>query len=187
MSTLNGREVIVAIIGGTMLALALTRPQLRWLKAVSAGQRSCRLWAERTLTAFSFAMAGYAAFALLLALHGQLRHEIDALLQGAAYFLAIYAGLVHYEPFVCEWRLGSGVRAFVLYIALVIPAFVLGAAIATLMLSSLSARTYIAILVICGLGSVTWLSLYTFSVRIDVSWRQVPPPSHERPTRDATT
>ena len=179
-STLTGAaQVIVALIGGTMLTLALTRPQLRWLRSATAGHRSRRLWAERAITGFSFVMGGYAAMSVLLVLYGQLGRDADALLEGAAYFLIVYAGLVHYEPFVCEWRVGSGMRAFALYIALVLPAIAVGAAIAIFMLSALSVRSGIAILTICGMGGVTWIMLYTLSVRIKVTWRRPNPPRGE--------
>jgi hypothetical protein len=81
-------------------------------------------------------MAGYAAAAVWIALYGKLDSETDALLKGAAYFLAIYAGLVHFEPFVTEWDLNEGFGAFALYLGVVFSMTVVGASIATLTLTS---------------------------------------------------
>jgi hypothetical protein len=75
------RSVVVAIVGGTMLTLALTRPRLRWVERLTEDSESHRLWAERALTIFAFAMAGYAWTALFLVLHKQLDSEIDAILR----------------------------------------------------------------------------------------------------------
>lgn len=132
----RGADVIDTIIGGTMLTLALTRPQLRWIEQLTHGHKSRRRWAERALTGFSFAMGGYAATAVWIALYGQLGRETDALLGGAAYFLAIYAALVHFEPFVTEWDLNEGFGAVVLFVGVAFSTTVIGAAIATFTLKS---------------------------------------------------
>jgi hypothetical protein len=107
-------DVVDTIIGGTMLTLALTRPRLRWVEELTDSHRSRRRWAERALTGFSFAMGGYAGTAVWIALYGRLGAETNALLEGAACFLAIYAGLVHFEPFVTEWDMAKGLGAVVL-------------------------------------------------------------------------
>jgi len=114
-SGIEPRSVIVAIVGGTMLTLALTRPRLRWVERLTEDAESHRLWAERALTLFGLAMAGYAFTALFLVLHKQLGAEVDTMLRGAAYFLIVYAWLVHFEPFVAEWRLGGGLGAGIFY------------------------------------------------------------------------
>lgn len=134
--TIDGREVIVAIIGGTMLTLALTRPQLRWMASIPRGNKSSRLWAERALTGFSFVMLGYAGAAVWVVLHRQLDPQTSALLKGTAYFLLAYAGLVHFEPFVNEWRLRTGLGAFVLYATFMLWAMLLGTVIAEYSLTS---------------------------------------------------
>jgi hypothetical protein len=154
-----GSDVIDAIVGGTMLTLALSRPQLRWIQKLTRGYRSRRRWAERALTCFSFAMGGYAAAAVWLTLYGQLGSETDALLKGAAYFLAIYAGLVHFEPFVIEWDLNKGFGVVVLYLGVAFSTTVVGAAIATLTLTSSAYLDLIwtAVKVFVASGVVSWL------------------------------
>jgi hypothetical protein len=130
----EGHEVIVAIVGGTMLTIALTRPRLRWVDRLTEGSKPSRLWLERALTGFSFVMGGYAATTLLLTLHKQLGSESDALLKGVACFLFAYAWLVHFEPFVNEWRLRGGVGAVALYTGLIFPTAVIGGTLAGLAL-----------------------------------------------------
>jgi hypothetical protein len=125
-----GHEAVVAIVGGTMLTIALTRPRLRWVERLTEDSKPGRVWLERALTGFSFVMAGYAATTLLLTLHKQLGAESDALLNGAAWFLFAYAWLVHFEPFVNEWRLRGGVGAAALYTGLIFPAVVIGGTLA---------------------------------------------------------
>jgi hypothetical protein len=134
--TIDGRGVVVAIIGGTMLTLALTRPQLRWMANMPRSGKSQRLWAERALTGFSFVMIGYAGTAVWLVLHRQLDSQTDALLRGAAYFFLVYAGLVHFEPFVNEWRLRTGIGTFVLYATLMVWAMLVGTIVAEYSLTS---------------------------------------------------
>jgi hypothetical protein len=131
-ATTNGREVIIAIVGGTMLTIALTRPRLGWVERLTEDSEPTRIWLERALTGFSFVMGGYAATTLLLVLHKQLGAESDALLKGAACFLIIYAWLVHFEPFAHEWRLRGGVGAVALYTGLIFPALVIGGTLAAL-------------------------------------------------------
>jgi hypothetical protein len=82
-SSVNPRDVVVAIIGGTMLTLALTRPRLRWVDRLTEDSESHRRWAERALTLFAFAMAGYAWTALYIVLHKQLGSQVDTLLSCA--------------------------------------------------------------------------------------------------------
>ena len=124
--TVNRREVVVAIVGGTMLTLALTRPRLAWVEQLTKESDSARMWAERALTGFLLVMGGYAAVTLLVALHKQLGAETDRLLDGAGLFLFIYAWLVHFEPFVREWRLRGGAAAAVLYTGFVLAAVFIG-------------------------------------------------------------
>jgi hypothetical protein len=133
--TVNGREVIVAIIGGTLLTLALTRPRLTWIEQLTEDSVEARLWAERALTCFLLVMAGYAAVTLLVALHKQLGPESDALLEVAGVFLFVYAWLVHFEPFVHEWRLRGGSSAAALYTAVIIAALLTGTLLTEVALS----------------------------------------------------
>ncbi|MHB8242918.1 MAG: hypothetical protein ACYDHN_13130 [Solirubrobacteraceae bacterium] len=111
----GAKEIVLAIVGGTMLTLALTRPNLKWVARLTEDSESQRIWAERGLTLFAFIMGGYAWATLFLTLQRQLGTESAALLKGAACLLILYALLVHFEPFVAEWRLRGGLATFVLY------------------------------------------------------------------------
>jgi hypothetical protein len=132
----NPRDVIVAIIGGTMLTLALTRPRLRWVERLTDDSEAGRRWAERVLTVFAFVMAGYAWASLFFVLHKQLGWEVDTMLRGAGYFLIVYAWLVHFEPFVAEWRLGGWAGAISLYTGVAVFAASVGVMIANSLLTS---------------------------------------------------
>jgi hypothetical protein len=168
--TIDGREVIVALIGGTMLTLALTRPQLRWMAHMPRSGKSQRLWAERALTGFSFVMGGYAAMSVAAVLYRQLGSEIDDLLKGSACFLVLYAGLVHFEPFVNEWRLRTGLGAFVLYVASSLWAVVLGASLAEFSVSSsMHLATGTAGLEATALAGGAWL-FYRASAKLDAAF-----------------
>jgi hypothetical protein len=159
------RSVVVAIVGGTMLTLALTRPRLRWVERLTEGSDSHRLWAERALTIFAFAMAGYAWTALFLVLHKQLGSEVDTMLRGAAFFMIVYAWLVHFEPFVAEWRLGGGLGAAVLYTGVATSAVAAGLIIAELLLTS--SVTYLLVLLSLGITGASWL-VYKFLPRFEL-------------------
>lgn len=95
---------MVAIIGGTLLGLSLTRPSPRWVQRVDS---STRLMVEIATTIAAFVMGGYAFGSLLVVLHGQLGVDVNKLLYAAAVFLSLYALYVHYEPFFDE---GSRLR-----------------------------------------------------------------------------
>src|ERR1700677_4479222 len=89
----GGREVVVAIVGGTMLALSLSRPRLWWTEAPTDGSVLTRRWAklaltlsERALTLFLLVMAAYAACTLAEVLNKQLGREFVDLLHGAGAF-----------------------------------------------------------------------------------------------------
>jgi hypothetical protein len=132
-SAASGREVVVAIVGGTMLALSLSRPRLWWTEAPTDGSVSTRRWAERLrrsaerlLTLFLLVMAAYAACTLAEVLSKQLGREFVALLDGAGAFLCLYAWLVHFGPFVREWRLRGVVGAAVLYTCVMYSALIVG-------------------------------------------------------------
>jgi len=132
-ATAGGREVVVAIVGGTMLALSLSRPRLWWTEAPTDGSVSTRRWAklaltlsERALTLFLLVMAAYAACTLAEVLSKQLGREFVDLLRGAGAFLFIYAWLVHFGPFVREWRLRGVMGAAVLYTCVMYSALVVG-------------------------------------------------------------
>jgi hypothetical protein len=117
-SQLNGRDVIVTLVGGTLLSIALTRPKLQWVEQLTKDSGKHRLYAQRAFTWLSFMMAGYAGFSISLVVRRQVNAEVDALLDGAAVFLFIYAAIVHFEPFVNEWRLSDGFRTCCLYLIL---------------------------------------------------------------------
>jgi hypothetical protein len=158
------RSVVVAIVGGTMLTLALTRPRLRWVERLTEDSESHRLWAERALTIFAFAMAGYAWTALFLVLHKQLGSEVDTILRGAAFFLIVYAWLVHFDPFVAEWRLGDGLGAAVFYTGVAMSAIIAGVIVADVLLTSSVA--YLLVLLAVVIPSVNWL-IYKLLSRFD--------------------
>lgn len=154
----NPRDVVVAIVGGTMLTLALTRPRLRWVERLTGESESHRVWAERALTVFAFAMAGYAWTALYMVLHKQLGHEVNTLLKGAAYFLIVYAWLAHFEPFVAEWRLRGGLGAGILYTGVAVLAAGVGVVIAeTLRSSSFTSGDVKLLSIASGFTFITWL------------------------------
>ena len=134
------RSVVVAIVGGTMLTLALTRPRLRWVERLTEDSESNRAWAERSLTLFALVMGGYAWTALFVVLHKQLGSQIDALLEGA------------------EWRLGGGFGAGVLYTGLAFLAVIVGAIIAEVFLtSSLTFGDIRLALISAAIAGFSWL------------------------------
>jgi hypothetical protein len=162
------RSVVVAIVGGTMLTLALTRPRLRWVERLTEDSESHRAWAERGLTLFAFAMAGYAWTALFLVLHKQLGSEIDKMLLGAGLFLIVYAWLVHFEPFVAEWRLGGGLGAGVFYTGVAFLAVVVGVFIAKAFLTpSLTSADIRLALISAAIAGGSWL-FYKFLPRFEL-------------------
>jgi len=120
---INGRDVVVAIIGGTLLGLALTRPRFGWVERLDD---SSRRYAEVITTIVAFVMGGYAYGALFIVLHRQLGGDIDKLLWGAGLFFGLYAACVHFEPF----SEGSGWQergsAIILYIAVALAAMLGG-------------------------------------------------------------
>jgi hypothetical protein len=101
--SVSGRDVVVAIIGGTLLGLALTRPRLGWAQRL---EESYRWSVEVVTTIVAFVMGGYAYGALFVVLHRQLGGDIDKLLRTAAVLIGVYAALVHFEPFADghDWR-----------------------------------------------------------------------------------
>jgi hypothetical protein len=118
-TVVSGSDVVVAIIGGTVLGLALTRPRLAWLERLDEDSRR---FAEIVMTVFAFVIGGYAYGSLYLVLHRQLGGDIDKLLRGAGVIFGIYAAFVHFEPFSHGegWReIGS---AMLLYLAVAVAA-----------------------------------------------------------------
>jgi len=122
-------EIVLTIVGGTMLSLALTRPRLRWMERLTEASPDARLWAERGLTVFAFAVGGYAWVTLFITLHGQLEAGPARLIRVAAYVLIAYAGLTHFEPFV-NGRTRSLVAAILAYAGWAFLAAGVGAAFA---------------------------------------------------------
>jgi hypothetical protein len=167
----TSREVIVGIVGGTMLTIALTRPRLLWIERLTDESKSGRVWLERALTGFSFVMAGYAATTLLLELHKQLGAESDALLRGAALFLFAYAWLVHFEPFVREWRLRGGLAAVALYTGLIFPALVIGGTLAGVALEQRLIFAEVHLILLASVPAILGWLAYRFgeplSIRTD--------------------
>jgi hypothetical protein len=167
-SHLSGRDVIVTLVGGTLLSIALTRPRLQWVEQLTKDSDKHRLYAQRAFTWLSFMMAGYAGFSVVLALHRQVNTEVDALLDGAAAFLFVYAAIVHFEPFVNEWRLSDASHAFWLYIIFATGAAILGAWFAVLVLEP--SFSWVAA------GAVWALCLVLFAL-----WRFIYPGSRNTP------
>jgi hypothetical protein len=169
--TVSPRDVVVAIVGGTMLTLALTRPRLRWVEQLTEDSESNRTWAERALTIFAFAMGGYAWTSLFLVLHKQLESEIDTLLRGAGYFMLVYAWLVHFEPFVNEWRLSGWIGSVVLYTGAAIFAASIGVVIADVMILSSFTLDNVRLLsiaaVLTGLGWLVYRLVPRLEARMD--------------------
>jgi hypothetical protein len=120
---ISGSDVVVAIIGGTLLGLALTRPRFGWVERLDD---SSRRYAEVVTTIVAFVMGGYAYGALFIVLHRQLGGDIDKLLWGAGFFFGLYAACVHFEPF----SEGEGWRergsAMILYVAVALAAMLGG-------------------------------------------------------------
>ena len=120
---ISGSDVVVAIIGGTLLGLALSRPRFGWVERLDD---SSRRYAEVITTIVAFVMGGYAYGALYIVLHRQLGGDIDKLLWGAGLFFGLYAACVHFEPF----SEGQGWRergsAMILYVAVAFAAMLGG-------------------------------------------------------------
>ncbi len=122
-TAISGSDVVVAIVGGTLLGMALTRPRLAWLERLDEDSRRS---GEIVMTIFAFVIGGYAYGSLYLVLHRQLGGDVDKLLRGAGFILAVYAGFVHFEPFShgVGWReIGS---AILLYLAVALSAVLAG-------------------------------------------------------------
>jgi hypothetical protein len=162
---MNPRDVIVAIVGGTMLTLALTRPRLRWIERLTEDSETSRRWSERALTVFAFAMAGYAWDSLFMVLHKQLGPEVDTMLRGASYFLIAYAWLVHFEPFVAEWRRGGWAGAAFLYTGVATFAVSVGVMIADSLLTS--SFTDARLLVVAGGAAIGGAVIYKLMPRLE--------------------
>jgi hypothetical protein len=120
---INARDVVVAIIGGTLLGLALTRPRFGWVERLDD---SSRQYAEVITTIVAFVMGGYAYGALYIVLHRQLGGDIDKLLRGAGLFFGLYAACVHFEPFSKGHGWREHMSAIVLYIAVALAAMLGG-------------------------------------------------------------
>ncbi len=140
-SKLGSEEIVLTIVGGTMLSLALTRPRLRWMERLTETSPGSRLWTERGLTVLAFGIGGYAWVTLFITLRGQLEAGPARLIHVAAYVLIAYAGLTHFEPFVNgRMRSGSVIAAFFAYFGWAVFAAGVGAASALdVRVSSISA------------------------------------------------
>lgn len=160
-SHVNGRDVVVTLIGGTLLSIALTRPRLQWVEQLTEDSEKHRLYAQRAFTWLSFMMGGYAGFSVFLVLYHQVNSEVDSLLDGAAAFLCLYAAIVHFEPFVNEWRLGDGTLAVCLYAVLAGSASMVGTWVAAVVLEpQLSWSLNGSVLGACLICLVLWRLLY---------------------------
>ena len=158
---ISGRDVVVAIIGGTLLGLALTRPRFGWVEQLDD---SWRQYVEVVTTILAFVMGGYAYGALFIVLHRQLGSDIDKLLRGAGLFFGLYAAAVHFEPFSGGngWRERSS--AVFLYIMVASVAILGGVMFVEYTLShSVSSgptlvKAALLLLVACLLRWLTWRS-----------------------------
>jgi hypothetical protein len=160
-SQLSGRDVIVTLVGGTLLSIALTRPKLQWVEQLTKDSDKHRLYAQRAFTWLSFMMAGYAGFSVSLVVRRQVNAEVDALLDGAGAFLLVYALIVHFEPFVNEWRLSDASRAIWLYATFAMGAIIVGAWGAVLLLEPSFSWVAAALVVVVGLVLfTTWCVIY---------------------------
>ncbi len=175
--------MIVAIVGGTLLGLALTRPRLAWLERLDEDPRRS---AEIVMTIFAFVIGGYAYGSLYLVLHRQLGGDVDKLLRGAGLILAVYAGFVHFEPFShgVGWReIGSGI---LLYLAVALSAVLVGVIFVEYMLTG-SVESWVTLVEIISAVASTG-GIYVFvrrsrrpsaSSRVDVGVAEPLPVSSE--------
>lgn len=162
----NPRDVIVAIVGGTMLTIVLTRPRLRWVDRLTRDSELKRRWAERSLTIFAFTMGGYAWGALFMVLHKQLGAQASAMLKGSAVFFIVYGWLVHFEPFVAEWRLNGWLGAATLYTGIAFFAVSVGAVIADSLLASFGWADARLLSITAAFAGCTWI-FYKLSPRLE--------------------
>lgn len=116
-----------------------------------------RLWAERTLTLFACVMGGYAWAALFMVLHKQLGPEVSTMLKGSAIFLIVYGWVVHFEPFLAEWRLNGWASAAILYTGVALFAACIGVTIATSMLTSFDVSSLRLLLTTGAVAVGTWI------------------------------
>ncbi len=163
-----------------MLTLALTRPRLRWVERLTEHTKSGRLWAERALTIFSFAVGGYAWATLFLTLKGELDASSANLVRGAAYILIVYAALTHFEPFTGQERRLNLPAALSLYFGWAILAASVGAATAeAVRASSVTAGRGIVLVGLAGAG-VTFGIAWLVTV-LDHDGQSVEPPDSPSP------
>jgi hypothetical protein len=125
----GSQEIVLTIVGGTMLSLALTRPRLRWVDRLTETSPGIRLGVERGLTLLAFGIGGYAWVTLFVTLHGELEAGAVPLIRNAAYILIGYAALTHFEPFA-NGRTRSLMAACFAYVGWAFFAAGLGAAFA---------------------------------------------------------
>ena len=111
-------------------------------------------------------MGGYAAASLLMVLHKQLGPQVNSLMFGAAVFLMIYAWLVHFEPFIAEWRLSGGYRAGVLYTGIAALATIIGAAIAETLLFGINTNRILLLATGVVFAAGCW-AIYRFLPRLE--------------------
>ncbi len=123
---ISGRDVVVAIIGGTLLGLVLTRPRLAWVQRL---EESSRRSVEVVTTVVAFVMGGYAYGALFVVLHRQLGSDVDKLLRTAGVLIGVYAALVHFEPFSDGHGWRERGSAILLYVAVAITSVLAGVAL----------------------------------------------------------
>lgn len=97
---LRGGDIVVAIVGGVLLVLVLTRPDVKWPRVIR-DRTGLEGVAEAGLTTFSFIVGGF-AYKTLFAVVASSR--IDSSAQAALWISAgiilVYALLIHHEPFV---------------------------------------------------------------------------------------
>jgi hypothetical protein len=112
----GGRELVLAIIGGTTLTLALTRPKLAWVERLIGESKTWQAAAQQALSIIAFGLGGYAYASLFLTLQKQVSPETAMLIKGAAWILFFYAWAIHFEPFVPEWQWpGEVIGSTILY------------------------------------------------------------------------
>jgi hypothetical protein len=101
-SKLGSEEIVLTIVGGTMLGLALTRPRLTWVDRLAETSVGIRAWTERGLTILAFGIGGYAWVTLFITLHGDLEPGTARLIRIAAYVLIAYAAVTQFEASASE-------------------------------------------------------------------------------------
>jgi hypothetical protein len=96
---LRGGEIVVAIVGGVLLVLVVTRPQVKW--RVIRDRTGLEGVAEAGFTIFSFIVGGFAYKTLFaIVAYSRIDPSAEAALWISAGIILVYALVIHHESFV---------------------------------------------------------------------------------------